>query len=108
MSVEHGDLKIKINSGFQNSEFVLTYAGVRTIRNNNYSYDVSLGHPESGIIIIRTVEASTGSSYSEFFFEKFGIRTFFFKMVDRKLKNLDETSKRGFCLNCKPPITFIC
>ena len=62
-SVEHGDLKIKINSGFQNSEF---------------------------------------------FFEKFEIRTFFFKMVDRKLKNLDETSKRGFCLNCKPPITFIC
>ena len=60
MSVEHGDLKIKINSGFQNSEFVLTYASVRTIRNNNYSYDVSLGHPESGIIIIRTVEASTG------------------------------------------------
>ena len=65
---------------------------VLTIRNNNYSYDVSLGRPESGIIIIRN----------------FGIRTFFLKMVDRKLKNLDETSKRGFCLNYKPPITFIC
>ena len=65
--MEHGALKIKINSGFQNnSEFVRTirtYAGVRfvrTIRNNNYSYDVPLGRPESGIIIIRTVEASTG------------------------------------------------
>ena len=84
LSVEHGALKIKINSGVQNnSEFVRTYAGVRTIQNKiNYSYDVRivpLGRPESGIIIIRTVEASTGSSYSyaEFFFEKFGIRTFF-------------------------------
>ena len=37
-------------------------------------------------------------------FEKFGIRTFFKKMVDRKLKNLDETSKRGFCMNYKPPL----
>ena len=53
-------LENKNNSGFQNSEFVLTDAGVRTIRNNNYSYDVPLGRPESGIIIIRTVEASTG------------------------------------------------
>ena len=57
-------LENKNYSGFQNnSEFVMTYAGVRfvrTIRNNNYSYDVPLGRPESGILIIRTVEASTG------------------------------------------------
>ena len=63
LSVEHGDLKIKINSGFQNnSEFVRTYAGVRTIRNNNYSYDVPLGRPESGIIIIRTGRGLYGIS----------------------------------------------
>ena len=60
--------------------------GARRLKNKNYS----------------------GFQNSEFFFEKFEIRTFFFKMVDRKLKNLDETSKRGFCLNYKPPITFIC
>ena len=59
--------------------------GARRLKNKNYS----------------------GFQNSEFFFEKFEIRTFFLKMVDRKLKNLDETSKRGFCLNCKPPITFI-
>ena len=61
--MEHGDWKIKINSGFRNSYGpmrVYESYGLRTIRNNNYSYDVPLGRPESGIIIIRTVEASTG------------------------------------------------
>ena len=34
VSVEHGDLKIKINSGFQNSYGPMRVYGLRTIRNN--------------------------------------------------------------------------
>ena len=39
-SVEHGDLKIKINSGFQNSEFVL-YGPTRV-----YEVRIRTDHPE--------------------------------------------------------------